>query len=151
MSGQTEAAERLALSLTRSGLQRMTARVLAMLLFAEQETVTAGELSELLGVSPGSVSTAIKALSTVGLVERVPAPGSRREHFRFPDDGWATLMSSQNTVVQTMQAAAETGIAAVGEDSIAGRRLADMRDFYAHVMTELPAIIDRWRAGREPD
>ena len=147
MTGHAEAAERLALTLTRGGLQRMTARVLAMLLFSDQDTVTAGELADLLGASPGSISTAIKGLASVGLIEKVPSPGSRREHFRFPDDGWATLMSEQNAVVRQMRAAAEAGIAAAGEDSAAGRRLADMRDFYAHLMRELPAVVDRWRDG----
>lgn len=44
--------------------------------------------------------------------------------------------------------AAQRGIDAVGEHSAAGRRLVDMRDFYAHIMSELPAVIDRWRGGR---
>lgn len=151
MSDTADAAEQLGLMLTQNGLQRMTARVLAAFLFAEQDTVTAGEIADQLAISPGSVSTAIKSLISVGLIERVPAPGSRREHFRVPDEGWATLMSTQNTVVQMMQDAADKGIQAAGEDSIAGRRLATMRDFYAHVMRELPAVIDRWRAERSAD
>ncbi|WP_406643344.1 hypothetical protein [Amycolatopsis sp. WGS_07] len=59
-------------------------------------------------------------------------------------------MSAQNTVVQEMQDAAAAGIEFAGEDSVAGRRLADMRDFYAHLMRELPAIIDRWRGPSRP-
>jgi DNA-binding transcriptional regulator GbsR (MarR family) len=148
MSDTTDAAEQLALTLTENGLQRMNARVLAALLFAEQETITAGEIVERLAIGAGSVSTALKGLIAVGLVERVPAPGSRREHFRVPDEGWARLMSTQNAVVQMMEQMADQGIKAAGEDSIAGRRLANMRDFYAHVMREMPAVIDRWRASR---
>ncbi|ONI85425.1 MarR family transcriptional regulator [Actinosynnema sp. ALI-1.44] len=143
-----EAAERLALTLASGGMQRMTARVMCALLFAEQETVTAGELAEWLTISPGTVSTAIKSLTSVGLIERVPAPGSRREHFRFRDDAWAILMSSQNEIVKVMQESANEGIDAVGENSIAGRRLVEMRDFYTYVMAELPAIIDRWHARK---
>ncbi|SMD25469.1 GbsR/MarR family transcriptional regulator [Kibdelosporangium aridum] len=149
MGDSMEAAERLALTLTTGGMQRMTARVMCALLFAEQETVTAGELSEWLTISPGTVSTAIKSLTSVGLIERVPAPGSRREHFRFRPGAWAILMSSQNEVVKVMQEAANEGIDAVGEDSIAGQRLAEMRDFYTYLMNELPAVIDRWHAQRE--
>lgn len=149
MVDHQDSAERLALTLTQFGLQRMTARVLAALLFTDQPTITAGEIAEQLGVSPGSVSTAIKTLDAVGLIERVPAPGSRREHFRFPDDGWARLMSTQNAAVRMMLEAAEHGIQATGEDSIAGGRLATMRDFYGHLLRELPAVIDRWRAGRQ--
>jgi DNA-binding transcriptional regulator GbsR (MarR family) len=144
MKEMNDAAERLALTLSEGGMQRMTARVLAALLFAEQETVTAGELGERLKISPGTVSTSVKALTTVGLIERVPAPGSRREHFRFRDGAWAILMSSQNEVVKAMQEAASAGIEAVGAGTTAGRRLEEMRDFYAYLMDELPAVIDRW-------
>jgi len=41
-----EAAEQLALVLASHGLQRMTARVLAALLFTEQATMTMGELAD---------------------------------------------------------------------------------------------------------
>ncbi|MGO1055523.1 GbsR/MarR family transcriptional regulator [Crossiella sp. CA198] len=148
MTDAMAAAEQLALTLSKGGLQRMTARVMSALLFAEQETITAGELAERLRISPGTVSTAIKNLTVVGLIERVPAPGSRREHFRFREGAWAILMSGQNEMIQVMQDAAEQGIAAAGEHSIAGRRLVEMRDFYAYLMAELPAIIQRWRDSR---
>lgn len=148
MIDRTDAAEELALILTRNGMQRMTARVLGVLLFTQQDTITAGEIAEQLKASAGSVSGAIKMLAPTGLVEKVPVPGSRREHYRFPEDGWPTLMSSQNAVVGLMQEAAEKGIATVGPDTTAGRRLADMRDFYAYLMHELPEVIERWRAGR---
>lgn len=115
MAALSDPAEQLALTLTQGGLQRMTARVLAALLFTEQETMTAGEIAETLSISSGSVSTAVKALTTVGLIQRVPAPGSRREHFRLPEGAWATLMSGQNMTVKAMREAAEQGIATTGE------------------------------------
>lgn len=145
------AAEEFALVLTRNGLQRMTARVLAAMLFTEQESITAGEIAEQLTASTGSVSTAISSLTDVGLIERVPAPGSRRVHYRCPDEAWAQLMSTQNTVVRLMLDAAERGLDAVERDGRAARRLTDMHDFYTHVMRELPAIIDRWRESRGRD
>lgn len=144
-----DAAEELALTLTRNGLQRMTARVLSALLFTDQESITAGEIGGRLGASASSVSTALRSLGDVGLVERVPAPGSRREHYRCPDDAWARLMSAQNTTVLAMLQAAERGVAAVGENSVAGRRLTIMHDFYTHLMNELPAVIDRWHRNRK--
>lgn len=145
MPDTTDPAERMALILTRSGMQRMTARVLAALLFCDQDTITPGEIADRLDASQGSVSTAIRALDSSGLVERVPAPGSRRAHYRLPDEGWARLMSTQNAVVTAMLDAAQDAIDAVGEDTPAGRRLTNMRDFYAYLMRELPALIDRWR------
>ncbi|MFU8852283.1 GbsR/MarR family transcriptional regulator [Micromonospora sp. SL1-18] len=149
MTALSDPAEQLALTLGQGGMQRMTARVLAALLFTEQEAMTAGDIVEALGISSGSVSTALKSLSTVGLIERVPAPGSRRDHFRVREGAWATLMSGQNAIVTVMRDAAEQGIRAAGADSPAGRRLAEMRDFYDYLWRELPALIDRWQTQKK--
>ena len=140
-----DAAEQLALVLTDHGLQRMTARVLATLLFTEQPTITAGELADRLQASPGAISGAVKMLTSVGLVERVPAPASRRDHYRLRDDAWAVLYTNQNEVIGAMQAAAEAGIEATADDSVARQRLTQMRDFYAFVLDEIPTLLDRWR------
>jgi DNA-binding transcriptional regulator GbsR (MarR family) len=148
LADTTDAAERMALTLAEGGMQKATARVLAGLLFADSESVTAPELADGLGISSGSVSGAIKMLSTVGLIERVPAPGSRREHYRLRDGAWATLMSTQNGMVQAMFEAADQGIDAAGRESVAGRRLEEMRDFYGFMFRELPALVERWRAER---
>ncbi|WNM39014.1 hypothetical protein RMN56_28415 [Micromonospora halotolerans] len=78
-------------------------------------------------------------LSTVRLIERVPLPGSRREHYRLRDDAWATLMSAQNSMIQAMFQAADDGINASGENSRVVRRPTEMRDFYTYMLRELPA------------
>ncbi len=144
-----DAAEQLAVTLTSNGLQRMTARVLATLLFTEQPSMTMGELAQTLGASAGAISGALKMLTSVGLAERVAAPGSRRDHYRLRDNAWATLFTSQNETLTAMQAAADTGIAATGDHSPARQRLTQMRDFYAFLMAELPAVLDRWRQQTE--
>lgn len=143
-----EAAEALALVLTSHGLQRMTSRVLAALLFTEQPTMTAGDLADRLGASAGAISGALKMLVSVGLAERVPAPGSRRDHYRLRDDAWAVLYTTQNDILAAIQSAADTGIRATAPDSAARRRLTEMRDFYAFMLAELPAVIDRWKRSR---
>ena len=141
-----EAAERLALVLTSHGLQRMTARVLATLLFSEQPTLTMGELADRLQASAGGVSTAVRMLTSVGLVERVPVPASRREHYRLRDDAWAMQYTNQNEVTVAVLAAAEAGIA-VTDDGLARKRLEQMRDFYSFLLAEIPELLARWRSG----
>lgn len=145
MPDDADIAEQLALTLTGLGLQRMTARVLAALLFTEQPTMTMGELAEKLQASAGAISGAMKMLTAVGLAERVPAPASRREHYRLRDDAWAVLFTNQNVTITAMQDAAAAGIAATGHDHPAHRRLTQMRDFYTFLLGEIPALLDRWR------
>ncbi|MFM9372174.1 GbsR/MarR family transcriptional regulator [Streptomyces sp. Da 82-17] len=141
-----EAAEKLALILAQGGMQKTTARVMTCLLFSRQETMTAADLCAVLQISSGAVSGAVKQLAPSGLLERVPAPGSRRDHYRFPDGAWATLMSQQNQLLATMGEVADQGLAAAGDPSTpAARRLTEMRDFYTFMLRELPPLIDRWR------
>lgn len=140
-----QSAEQLALVLSSHGMQRMPARVLATLLFTEHATVTMAELADTLQASAGSISGSLKMLTSVGLAERVPAPASRRDHFRLRDNAWAILFTNQNETIAAMQAAADAGITATDRNSAAHRRLTQMRDFYAFLMAELPALLDRWR------
>ena len=141
---QQKAAEELALVLTTHGLQRMTARVLAALLFTDQPTMTAGELGERLQASSGAISSAVKMLTSVGLVERVPAPASRRDHYRLRDNAWAIQYTNQNEVTTAVLKAAEAGIAATDDGSLARQRLTQMHDFYNFLLEEIPALLDRW-------
>jgi DNA-binding transcriptional regulator GbsR (MarR family) len=145
---QPQAAEQLALVLSSHGLQRMTARVLATLLFSEQPSMTMGELGDRLHASSGAISGAIKMLSSVGLVERVPAPGSRRDHYRLRDDAWAVLYTTQNQAIAAIQAAAENAIAATANNSLVRQRLTHMADFYAFLLAEIPPLLDRWHRQR---
>ena len=141
---QSTAAEQLALVLANHGLQRMTARVLAALLFVEQPAITMGELADRLHASSGAVSGAIRMLISVGLAERVPAPASRRDHYRLRDDAWAVLYTNQNEVIAAMRKAADAGIAATKPKSRARQRLTQMHDFYDFLFAELPVLLDRW-------
>jgi hypothetical protein len=145
------AAERLALALTQGGMQRMVARTLAAFLFADRDSLTAADLVDRLGASTGSVSSAVRMLRTVGLVEPAAVPGSRREHHRMRDDAWATLMSSQNTLLALMRDVGDEGLATVPPGGPAARRLRRMRDFYAFVLAELPALLERWEQERARD
>jgi DNA-binding transcriptional regulator GbsR (MarR family) len=143
-SASQESAEQLALVLSTHGMQRMTARVLAALLFTEQPTMTMGELADRLQASSGAISGALKMLTSVGIVERVPAPGSRRDHYRLRDNAWAVQYTNQNEVTAAVIKAAEAGIATTERCSLARERLIQMRDFYTFLLDEIPALLDRW-------
>jgi DNA-binding MarR family transcriptional regulator len=123
----------------------MTARVLATLLFTERTSVTMSELADTLQASSGAISGALKMLVSVGLAERVPAPASRRDHYRLRDDAWAVLFTRQNETIGAMQSAADAGLSVTSSKSAAGQRLIQMRDFYDFLMAELPALLDRWQ------
>ncbi|GAB3584216.1 MarR family transcriptional regulator [Amycolatopsis endophytica] len=140
--------ERLALVLTQLGIQRMAARVFAALIVTDDSRLTAGEIAEKLQVSPAAVSGAVRYLEQVALIEREREPGERRDHYRVLDDMWFASLRKRDRLMEMWRDAAEEGVDAVGADTPAGKRLAEMRDFLAFVIKELPTLLQRWERER---
>jgi DNA-binding transcriptional regulator GbsR (MarR family) len=148
--GLADYRERFAMVLTNFGMQRMVARVYAALMVAESPTTTMPELAETLRASAGAISGAVKTLTTIGMVERVPAPGSRRDHFRIADNGWYdTVMHKYRVMAQEIIDLAADGVQTVGEDSVAGHRLDEMRAFYAFIQSEMEEMLTHWEKARD--
>lgn len=137
--------EQMARTLADWGLPRMAARVLFVMMSADEQALTASELAERLGVSPAAISGAVRYLIQINMVAREPVPGSRRDRYRLVDDSWYEVTLAKMTLIKTIAAAAEQGVvAAGGPDTPAGARLAGMRDFYVFVQEALPGLLDQW-------
>lgn len=140
--------ERLALVLTQLGIQRMAARVFAALVVTDDSKLTAGEIAEKLQISPAAVSGAVRYLEQVGLIEREREPGARRDHFRVYDDMWFATLRKRDRLIEMWRDIAEEGVDAVGAESPAGKRLAEMSDFLAFLIREMPILLERWETER---
>src|SRR6266536_2218921 len=66
-----------------------TERFASALLAADSGRLTAAELAGRLQASPAAVSGGVRYLVGVGMVRREGKPGSRRHHYRVPDNVWA--------------------------------------------------------------
>jgi DNA-binding MarR family transcriptional regulator len=137
--------ERYAAGLVDAGMARMPARVFVALLVTDSGRLTAAELGDLLRVSPGAISGAVRYLEQVSLVEREREPGSRRDHFRVYDDSWYEAAAHREQLVSRWSATVREGIDVVGADSAAGARLAETLAFYDFLREEMPATLARWR------
>ena len=140
--------ERFAGVLVDGGVPRMPARVFALLLATDDGRLTAAELAERLHVSPAAVSGAVRYLLQVGLIEREREPGSRRDVYRLGDDPWYEAIYRREPLLTRWERALADGVAAVGADTPAGRRLTDSAEFFAFLQQELPALLARWRTSR---
>lgn len=143
--------EHLALTLTRLGMQRMASRVFAALNVTDSGRLTAAEIAEMLQVSPAAVSGAVRYLEQVGLVARQREPGERRDYYRLYDSLWYASFVNRDRIIVMWRDVAEEGIDTVGADTPAGERLAEMRDFLAFVIEEMPALLERWERQRGRD
>jgi predicted transcriptional regulator len=137
--------EHMARTLADWGLPRMAARVLFVMMAADERALTANELAERLEVSPAAISGAVRYLIQISMVAREPVPGSRRDRYRLLDDSWYEVTLAKMTLIKTIADAADQGVvAAGGPDTPAGARLANMRDFYVFVQDAMPGLLDQW-------
>ena len=127
--------ERFALNLAEAGRPRMPARVFATVL----------------GVSPAAVSGAVRYLTQLRLVSREREPGERVDHYRVSSDTWYEAITRRDEMVgRWLQDLAE-GVKSVGPDTAAGARLEETRAFFEYLLQEVPRLLERWRAQRQPD
>jgi len=138
--------ERFALLLVDSGVPRMPARVFGALLVAEDGKLTAGELADTLKVSPAAISGAVRYLAQVGLVLRARDPGERRDHYEVSDDLWYEAYGNRDKLLEQWSTLMSEGAKIVGTDSKAGVRLDQSSQFFEFLRSELPGLMDRWRA-----
>jgi len=131
------------------GLPRMAGRVLGWLLICDPPQQSSGELAPALQASKASISTTIRLLMQIGLVERIVLPGKRRDYFRIRADTWSRATEERMGLITSMRELAEQGLALRTDAGMeATERLHDMRDFYAFYERELPALVERWRLER---
>ena len=138
--------ERMAIVLTDAGVPRMPARVFTCLLATDAGKATAGQLAELLGVSPAAISGAVKYLDQVGLVVRARDPGERRDHYEVADDLWYEVYGNRDKQFDQWAGVLMDGVAAVGPESPAGQRLDQTRRFIEFLREQMPLLMEKWRA-----
>jgi predicted transcriptional regulator len=148
------AAEKAAAGFAAAGFPKMPARALMALVSSEDGSLTAAELSEKLGVSAAAVSGAVRYLQTVGFVQRVSQPGSRRDLYALHDDEWYIASMRKSPIYQSLAALTDAIATALPAGSAAGSRVTEMGRFYRFLAARMPALLDDWerqRAGeRQP-
>ena len=143
--------EDFALVLSNTGMPRMPARVFTALLVTQQESLTAGELADMLRVSPAAISGAVRYLDQISLVQRGREPGSRRDHYYLGEDFWYEAFGGIDSIYRQLADKLEVGADAVGADTRAGRRIGETRDFFYFISKQLPRLVEQWHEQREAD
>lgn len=137
--------ERFAQIMAESGMPRLAARAYAALLVTDEGRLSAAELAQALDVGASAVSGAVKYLTRIRLIERRREPGTRRDLWQIHEHTWAQFISQSDPVFVRVQAGADEGIALLGPDSPAGRRLDETRRFFAFLREEIKQSMAKWR------
>jgi DNA-binding transcriptional regulator GbsR (MarR family) len=129
-----------------AGVPRMPSRVFAAILASDAGRLTAAELAEQLQASPAAISGAVRYLIQVSLITREREPGSRRDVYAVGDDAWYEAIVRRERLLELWSRAIRDGVEAVGPETPAGHRLSETLSFFAFLQTEMPALLERWRA-----
>jgi DNA-binding transcriptional regulator GbsR (MarR family) len=141
--------ERFGLLLADAGMPRTAARAFACVLAEDSGRLTAGELTERLGVSPAAISGAVRYLTQAGLLIRGREPGERRDHYAVHEDVWSDMYLQRMQLLEQWDRALADAVELLAPDRAAARRLTQTREFFAFLHGEVPGIIDRWRAYKD--
>ena len=123
----------------------MAGRVVGWLLICDPPEQTFNQLAEALGASKGSISAATRFLVPGGMVQRLARPGERRDCYRVDPGAWIDLVRNQSRTYGEFQRLMDRGLDLMeGTPDERQARLRDLRDFYAWLDREMPAMLGRW-------
>ena len=136
--------ERFARVLEATGGSRIAGRIFAHLATAPESYLSLQELAEQLQVSRASVSTNTRALIQLGLVTRVPVPGSRGEHYALLPDGARASMQLAAASAREIAGLAEEGLRLSPREVTPGRvALRSMSESYTELAKTFDALAAR--------
>lgn len=125
-----EFVEQLGLIAQADGLPRIAGRILGLMVI-HGGPFSFSELSVLLKVSRGSISTNTRLLENLGVIDRTTRPGERQDYFKLHDDPYVQLMRGlQNRMKKANHMVAVTKEQLPAGDKAMQRRLADLGSFY---------------------
>ncbi len=136
--------------LATGGLPLAAARMWAYLLVCEPSEQTAADLAETLDASRGSISGSARLLETAGLVRRSGRKGDRREYFSVPPGSIVQILNARLPVTTAWRQLADHGLEILRDRTPESRaRLQEVRDVYAFMEQELPAMLERYAEHRK--
>jgi predicted transcriptional regulator len=130
--------------LAQAGFPRTPARIFVALLTSDSSSLTAAELAELLETSPASVSSGVRYLIQTGLIVAEGEPGTRRHHYRMPDNVWQDIVRLRDRLFTRWAAELRRGADVLGPGSPAGARMTDTVRYFEFISAEMSGLLARW-------
>lgn len=131
------------------GMPRMQARVLTCLHLTDSGSLTAAELVRRLGVSPASISTAVRALEQRDLIRR-ERDSPRRDRYYIDDRTWYRTTLNLARASEEKVEAARHGAEVLGATTPAGIRLNEIGRYLDYLGREMVQAVERWHGSGHP-
>lgn len=135
--------ERMGLAAEAEGLTRIAGRMNG-LFFLFGGPFSFSELAERLQISRGSVSTNVRMLRDLGIIELVTRPGDRQDYYQLAEQPFGRLLTGYLKRLDRMEKIVREADEVLGETLHDSRtRLRDMARFYSAAHDSTRDLIDR--------
>jgi DNA-binding MarR family transcriptional regulator len=140
--------ERMGVLMEADGMPRIAGRIFGFLL-VHTGAFSLDDLAEQLQVSKASVSTNARLLEQLGVIERIAAPGDRRDYYQMQDDAWARMLHvAQRRWEGMRRVLREAGDALPDGMDVGRERLLEAERFHELLAEESERLMERWREGK---
>ncbi len=128
------------------GVTRMAGRILGYLMVADNEMVSFDEITKDLQASKSSISTNLKSLNYMGFIKPKTVPGERKTYYVLsPDMDWKVYFENRMEMLRIFYNMFQEALdIRKNKDDNSARWLRQTREFYAFILSEFPAILERW-------
>lgn len=146
---QKQLVERVGVAHEREGLSPAAARILGMLLVADETEHTFEEIQSELGLSKSAVSNGLNHLLNSRSIEYITRPGDRRRYFRSAISAFPQHLSHKmKDMLKIMHILNEVHAQRTSETEEFNRHLAELVDFMGFINKEIPLLVEKWKANR---
>lgn len=130
----------------KTGLTRMAGRMFGWLLISDPPYQSPAELAEVLMASKGSISTTVRLLAQMGIIERHLIPGVRHDHFCLTEDAMIkTIQHGLEDEIKMFRELAEYGLKLMkDEPPVRQEWLKQMHNRYVYLAKAFPKTMERY-------
>ena len=138
--------EKMGIAIEADGLPRIAGRILGYLIIYGGP-VSFNELSEILQVSRGSISTNARLLSSLGVIELVSYPGDRQNYYQLAERPGAKIIDAAISRFKDIEQIIDSGRNTI-PTSIQGSasRLREMQNFYSIIWKQFDVVLKQLEA-----
>ncbi|GIP19177.1 hypothetical protein J40TS1_48190 [Paenibacillus montaniterrae] len=126
------------------GIPRIGGRILGLALVANQP-ISAEQMANLLKVSRGSVSTNVRLLVSMGLLEKVSAIGDRADYYSVSESIWDNAIKTRIDGFKNLKKIVEQGLNAVEGSSNANKKFVEMLLWVDNMISSHEKLLLEWR------
>jgi DNA-binding transcriptional regulator GbsR (MarR family) len=136
----------------QTGLPRMAGRLFGWLLISDPPYQSPSELAAVLHASKGSISTSVRLLTQMGLIELHVIPGSRHDNFCLaPDAIKIIIRHGLEQEIKMFRSLSERGLELT--KALPAKRkvwLKEIQSRYGYLEKTFPALLEKYDLEKKP-